>query len=83
MYQPNPLPDTDDLKSVSTALWDELQKIANEFSTGVPFIQLEEQHAAPSRPADGMIVLADGTDWNPGSGAGYYGYQGGSWTFLG
>lgn len=46
-------------------------------------VRLKELHVEPERPRDGNIVLADGTDWDPGSGAGFYGYQGGSWTFLG
>lgn len=28
--------------------------------------------AAPDRPQDGAIVGADGSNWNPGSGKGYY-----------
>ena len=42
-------------------------------------------HKAPLKPRDGMIRKADGTDWNPGGGAGYYGYDEGtaSWIKLG
>jgi len=39
--------------------------------------------AAPINPDEGMIVRADGTSWNPGSGGGFYGYHGGAWVFLG
>lgn len=39
--------------------------------------------AAPINPQEGDIVRADGTSWDPGSGAGFYGYHGGAWTFLG
>jgi hypothetical protein len=46
-------------------------------------VQLVEQHSEPQRPRDGLIVLADGTNWDPGSGAGYYGYHNAAWTFLG
>lgn len=45
--------------------------------------QVDEWHVAPTKPSTGMIVLADGTDWNPGSGRGFYGYDGASWRFLG
>lgn len=38
--------------------------------------------AAPARPADGVIAYADGTNWDPGSGAGFYGYEDGSWVKL-
>lgn len=48
-------------------------------------VQVEELNAAPPKPRTGMVVLADGTNWNPGSGRGYYGYDAGtaSWRFLG
>lgn len=36
-------------------------------------------HVAPAKPREGMLVYADGTDWNPGSGAGYYVYYAGAW----
>lgn len=39
-------------------------------------------HVVPARPKEGMIRLADGTDWNPGSGMGLYQYRSGVWMFL-
>ena len=38
--------------------------------------------AEPARPADGDIVYADGTNWNPGSGEGFYGRENGAWVKL-
>ena len=46
-------------------------------------IFLRELHREPTKLTSGMVVLADGTDWNPGSGAGYYGYYGSAWHKLG
>lgn len=42
-------------------------------------------HAAPEKLIDGMIRKADGTDWNPGAGAGTYVYDGATagWIKLG
>jgi hypothetical protein len=48
-----------------------------------PFLEVETLHAEPERVREGMVVLADGTDWNPGSGAGFYGYYGSAWVKLG
>lgn len=48
----------------------------------VNFLLWDILHAAPSKPVEGMEVVADGTDWDPGSGAGKYLYIGGSWTKL-
>jgi len=37
----------------------------------------------PTRPTEGMVANADGTNWNPGAGgAGLYQYVGGVWTKL-
>ena len=44
---------------------------------------LEELHVAPAKPRLGMIRLADGTDWDPGSGQGVYAYYNSTWNFLG
>lgn len=60
----------------------ELDRISETFQL-LPHVQLKELHNAPEKPRTGMIVLADGTNWNPGSGAGFYGYYGGSWSKLG
>ncbi len=63
-------------------LTSELAEIERAF-VEIDEINLPELNVEPEKPRDGMIVLADGTNWNPGSGAGYYGFQSGSWTFLG
>ncbi len=47
------------------------------------YLQIAELHEAPDRPENGMIILADGTDWDPGSGAGFYGRSAGAWVLLG
>jgi hypothetical protein len=39
--------------------------------------------AAPPKPRIGMRRNADGAQWNPGSGAGLYRYDGTTWRFLG
>jgi hypothetical protein len=79
MYYPGPTPF--DAKQLPAYLRAELERIAAELK--VTTIQLTELHVEPPKPRDGQIVLADGTDWDPGSGAGFYGYQGGAWVRLG
>jgi len=61
----------------------ELQKIAEALDTPDKFLMLVMQYAAPTKPREGMIALADGTTWNPGSGAGVYAYYGSAWVKLG
>ncbi|MFN4121265.1 hypothetical protein [Acidovorax sp.] len=59
----------------------ELNNIAR--STVTDTVQLQPQSVAPAKPRAGLLVEADGTNWNPGSGAGLYIYRAGAWVFLG
>lgn len=43
---------------------------------------LRKMTAAPANPVDGDVYYADGTSWNPGSGAGLYHYNGTTYTKL-
>jgi hypothetical protein len=58
----------------------EVQRISNAFfisaQTTIPVLNAE-----PSKPQTGQLVLADGTNWNPGSGRGLYYYDSG-WVFI-
>lgn len=64
-------------------LAEELAKIAQAMETADPFFTLDTLYAAPNKYREGTIVKADGTTWDPGSGAGVYCYRGGAWHFLG
>lgn len=44
-------------------------------------LNLQPQTSAPGG-TNGDIVYADGTNWDPGSGAGFYGYEEGTWVKL-
>lgn len=83
-YEPRTAPvfKDKDLQQLTSFVVRELDKISDTF-TGVQAIKLQEMHAPPPKFFNGMIVLADGTNWNPGSGRGYYGYDAGSWRYLG
>ena len=61
----------------------ELEQVARAMSEPNDMLLLEMRYVAPPKPRDGMLVLADGVNFNPGSGAGFYGYRAGSWRFLG
>lgn len=63
-------------------LYDELQRIASEMYRPTASTY-ETLHVAPERPQEGMVATADGTDWNPGAGAGIYQYRAGAWNRLG
>lgn len=44
---------------------------------------IDVSHRAPSKPRAGDLRIADGSNWNPGSGAGLYRYDGTAWVHLG
>lgn len=48
-----------------------------------PHFRLQELNAVPARVYDGLTVLADGTNWDPGSGQGVYTYYAAAWNKLG
>ena len=60
----------------------ELQRISAAMAS-IADGQLDLTTVAPAKPRAGMIRYADGTSWNPGSGAGIYAYHSGSWNKLG
>lgn len=80
IYTPTPVPQ--DPKALPAYLQDELQRIAQCFVFPGDFVHLASQDRAPTKPRNGQVVYTSGT-WNPGSGRGYYGYDNGTWKFLG
>ena len=38
--------------------------------------------STPDNPQEGSLAIADGTGWNPGSGAGTYIYRDGQWRRI-
>ena len=61
----------------------ELRKIQEALNGPVDGLTLRTLYAAPKKLKDGLTVKADGTTWNPGSGAGVYCYYGAAWHYLG
>lgn len=45
-------------------------------------INLRELNVAPQKPRDGDIIKADGVNFDPGSGAGVYHYDGSAYNKL-
>lgn len=80
-YRPGQVPDNP--ASVPGFLRQETANIQRAANAADPFNELQTLTAAPSKVREGMVVLADGTNWNPGGGVGYYGYVGGSWRKFG
>ena len=76
-YTPGP-----GLGAIDAAVKRELDRISQATRGAAPYVQLQVLAVAPDRPRKGMMVYADGTNWNPGSGAGVYVYSGTAWVQL-
>jgi hypothetical protein len=46
--------------------------LQQSLARAVTHVTWEYLHAEPEKVSPGMVVLADGTDWDPGSGIGFY-----------
>lgn len=76
VYVPGKLPPlkTEDGQAIAAFLENELRQIASKDLDDILALELRPSYTAPLRPREGMIVYADGTSWNPGSGKGPYFY---------
>lgn len=81
MYTPRAVPVSPD--EIPAFLTRELAELARSMQDAQPFVMLDTLYAVPKKPREGMLIKADGTTWNPGSGAGVYLYRASAWQFLG
>jgi len=86
-WTPNPAPISND--QLSDYLFHELNRLS-DIIFNLDVFRLEPTNVDPidqggedkGKPRNGDIRYADGTNWNPGSGAGIYAYIGSAWTKL-
>lgn len=83
MYTPGQIPAGATLEELKAWLAKELGRIQEAEQAAVDGVQLKVLHVAPKRIRDGLMVMADGTNWNPGTGQGVYTWYAGSWKKLG
>ncbi len=76
MYTPQPPAGSD----VASWAYREMIVISQALSNP-PGWYLTTVNAVPSRPRNGLLAFADGTNWNPGAGRGLYVYDG-QWKLL-
>ena len=80
-YNPRELPDEGDVTELRQWLREELRILSKSLNETTE-VDLRASRSAPTRPREGMVVHADGTAWNPGSGAGTYRFQSGLWVKI-
>src|SRR5687768_8080816 len=78
-YEPDPIGTPKNLEDLTAYIQRELQRLANAIGKET---DLEVLHAEPSKKKEGLLVSADGEDWNPGSGKGLYVWLGGRWNLV-
>jgi hypothetical protein len=79
-YTPSNFTGTD-LDAFQTYVRLELERLSRSLQETIA-LDLRPVHREPDRPREGMIVYADGTDWNPGAGKGSYEFRGAAWFKL-
>lgn len=81
-YIPQQCPDiAGDTEALRRWVQDEFLRVAQGL-VDAEELRLVIRYAAPAGPVDGMVVFADGTTWNPGSGRGAYERRSGTWVKL-
>lgn len=78
-YEPE-VPPTDE-SQLAFYLQTELQRIASAISDA-QHADTAKEYVEPTKPREGMVRFADGTNWNPGNGEGLYIYRSGAWARL-
>jgi hypothetical protein len=72
---------SEDVPTLRRQIDEELTEIERTFRLQ-DLIQLQVLHSEPAKPRDGMVVAADGTNWDPGSGEGIYAWYNNQWNKL-
>lgn len=75
----------EDPQALADFLRTEFQRLEQALNEPQDFAALRVLYATPKRTFAGMVVYADGTTWNPGSGEGVYvrNAANAAWRYLG
>lgn len=74
LSNPQAIPEQGDLPRHAADLFQQTDEALRELGE-----VYEKKHVAVDRPRDGNVVYADGSDWNPGFGEGFYFYSLAQW----
>lgn len=82
-YEPSYPLGVTDVNALAEWLHGELLEISKAIS-GIEQVLLPNMHRPPAKVAPGMLVRADGVDWDPGAGRGIYWWDedNGTWNKL-
>ena len=80
-YIPDSAPQAPTLDELRMWMEEELERMARVLNETLA-VDLRPINAEPTRPRDGMIIYADGTNFDPGAGEGVYAREAGAWVKL-
>lgn len=80
-YTPEPVPQTAGSPELQEYLMRELSRIGAALEIA-DTVNLPGLGIAPERPQEGTVIYADGVNFNPGAGEGFYGYINDEWVKL-
>ena len=73
----------ENFKEFQAWVLDELRHLSDALSQlETDAISLKEWNAEPDKLYEGLVAFADGSNWNPGDGAGVYAYVDGAWSKM-
>jgi len=79
----NPLPlSAGSLSELQATIAQNFRLLSEVMNRPVSQVQLQPLASPPAKPREGWVVRADGTNWDPGAGAGVYEYLGAAWVKL-
>lgn len=81
LYSPHEPSGLDNVDDILAWAIEEFRNIAAQLAE-TSSLELRLRGSEPKKPREGMIVAADGVNWDPGAGLGIYAFLGGVWTKL-
>lgn len=82
MFEARLVPAVSTVAELAAYVGEEFRRLQEGLATPQDYAFLRTLHVAPARPREGMLAIADGTNWNPGSGAGLYIFRSGAWALV-
>lgn len=79
-YVPEEVPSGESVLDLAAYVGRELSRISNALQADT--ISINILHVEPLKPKELTFAAADGTDWNPGLGAGVYVFINGVWEKI-
>ena len=81
-YSPQPAVSVQSVEDLRQWIEGELESLSQAFNELNKIIELNPTYVEPTRIKEGMLIYADGANFNPGAGRGTYERRSGAWVKL-